>query len=48
MFIYETSSIINRNGKPFKVNIKITQEASINEGFKTLDDATIRKKKKKN
>lgn len=46
MFIYETNSIINYNGKPFKVNIKITQEPSINEGFKTLDDATIRKKEK--
>ena len=45
MFIYETSSIINRNGEPFKVNIKITQEP-VNEGFKTLDDATIRKKEK--
>ena len=46
MFVYETSSIINRNNEPFKVNIKITQESPVNEGFKTLDDATIREKEK--
>ena len=46
MFVYETSSIINHNGNPFKVNIKITEESPVNEGFKTLDNTTIREKEK--
>ena len=47
MFVYETSSIINRNGDPFKVDIKITQEP-VNEGwFKNKINNIIKKKKEK-
>ena len=47
MFVYETSSIINRNNESFKVDIKITQEP-VNEGwFKNKINSIIKKKKEK-